>query len=181
MESELTSEKQRREEVNIALRQATTDQAGDWAKLQALESAVAAQGGDPREILSRAEAAAAEQVGLHSSAEVEELRRLLKASKEQCDQLQSSLTCSREGNAETTTRLQAQLDGARTELQGSLQRASEAHTSQVAQFEQEIQAERQRGVEEALSERMCMERMVQLKEQKGNIYAERVSVAGQVQ
>lgn len=177
LESELSSERQHREDIGLSLRKAIAEQTGDVAKLQALESAVVAQGGDPQATIGRAAVGGA--IG-NIPSEVEELRRQLQVSEDQRENLRLSLARSREHDRQMAARLQAQLDAARTELQRSLQQASEAHTSQVGQLEQEIQTERQRGVDEALAEQMCTERVLQLKEKRDRIRGERASTVGQI-
>lgn len=166
LEAQLTAARARREDLNQSLRRAVADHAADGPRLQGLEAELQARGGRLDELLAGAAPASAAN-------SAEELRAELREAKEQRESLEAQLSRARNSSGQSTIRLQGQLDAARGELQASLREASDAHHSQVYQLEQEIQAERQRGLDDSLAERAAAEQARRLLEERARIAEER--------
>jgi len=165
LQAELEAERRRRDEVGGSLRQEVVDQAEDPARLQRLEAAVAARGSDVQALLHGPQGGApAASGGAGAPDRAAELRSELQASEGQCRAFRESLERTREDGAQAATQLQAQLEGARMELQRSLKEAADAHNSEVARLEGEIQAERQRASDEEVAQRLCADQLTQLGE-----------------
>jgi len=176
LEAELAAERGRRDDVSASLRGAAVEQAEGTKRLRTAEASVASRGGDAKAVLAKLRGTDSAVPSSSSSAVAERvalLRSELQTSEEQSKSLQASLDAQRSQDAQAAEKLGEQLDGARSELQQSLKQAADAHNSEVAKFEQQIQAERQRAVDEEVTQRICMDQITQLKAARDRAQNER--------
>jgi len=176
LEVEISNERSLRDEVSDALRRAVLEQARDPAHFQATKAALEARGGDPAATLNRFYQAGS---AIETSSAVldrnAQLRNELQASEDQCKALQHSLDTALDQDKQAQAKLNSQLDGARNELQQSLQEVADAHSSEVNKLESEVQAERQCVADEEVAQRMCADQVVQLKELRSKVLDEQSS------
>jgi len=172
---ELSSERNRRDDLGKSLRKAVAEQAGDPARVQSLEATASMRCIDFVAALSRfreTNESAQHAEGVASGQTFDRaalLRSEVQTCEEQCATLRRSVESAEAKDAEDAARLQKELEEARDALQRSLRDAADAHGMEVAKLEDEVQAERHRASREVHAERECADRVAQLRAAKSRL------------
>jgi len=191
LEAQVVAESARRDELGISYRQAMSEESKVAPRWEALESALAAHGGDTGVILGRvrraagkvvcddttddvtAAAAAAAQL---VAGRVAELHSEQQEAEDEVQALQTTLVRARDLGEQEAMKLQTALDNARGQLQRNIKETAEKSAGEVSRLEAEVQKERQNADLEKSAEQRCADRIQQLREAKTRAQSRRVSV-----
>jgi hypothetical protein len=177
LEAERSKQKESRIELVRRLQEADAKGSDHAGRLQELEAAVAAKGGDASAIVAEVHAearAAATALGgdaprpsiqRRDSQQLEVFKKAsdLQKVQEKRKSLELNAGTLREQGDQDAQNLQAALDDARSQLQRTLREAANSNALEVSKLESEVQKERQTSALEAVTEQHCIERIDELK------------------